>query len=51
MEVAVRTSDYFFFKTDSYLSINNENFTPCIFISCETNLEGSCIYKFAKICM
>ena len=53
MEVAVRISDFFvlFFKSNSHMSINNENFTPCKFIQFETNLEGVFIYRFAEICV
>ena len=52
MEVAVPISDCFFLlKTNSYMSINNLNFTPCKFILFETNLEGVCTYAFAKICI
>ena len=52
MEAAVRISDCFFLlKTDSNVSINNEKFTPCKFILCETNLEGAFTYAFAKICI
>ena len=43
MEVTVRISDCFFLcvlKTNSYVSINNEDFK-----------EGVCIYAFAKICI
>ena len=53
MEVAVPISDCFFFllKTNSYMSINNLDFTPCKFILFETNLEGVYTYAFAKICI
>ena len=52
MEVAVPISDCFFLlKTNSYMSINNLNFTPCKFILFETNLKGVCTYAFAKICI
>ena len=42
---------FFLLQTYSYLSINNKTFTPCKFILCETNLQGTCSYTLAKICI
>ena len=42
---------FLFFKSNSHMSINNENFAPCKFIQFETNLEGVFIYRFAEICV